>query len=543
MTAAPLFKSGKAGNPIWAVSFDRNGKTVVSGDAYGVVTLWNPRTGKSFGLPMMGHHFDVHLMAQSLDGSLIAFGSGDNKVEVIALDSRKKPIKPIKLRENERVMAIVFGAHRQTGYQLFTASDDENGRILEWDLSSERSPMQVAKGTGYLYSLALSPSGKFLAGGGEDVIHIWDVTTNPPYYFSLPGHTDTDGKSLPVTSLVFFGNDSLVSGSRGELLFWDVILKEQSNAKPVREERAVKDYVRSIALSRQGNKFAAAWTRGDIILVELNFDDPSQDHSHLLKGHKGPVYSLSFSGDGTILASGSNDGTVRLWDAENGQPLFRTFVRSKKDAVRSVAFSADKRNLISAVEDGFIMSWDLDVAGWKKKAIKIASRQMYPHEEFDFNIRDIQRQPNIETALRSIDLLALKGERDKASEGYFWLVLLALSSKDTDSNDLNLICWYGSLEGFADIVMWACEEAVANAPSEEDMDNYRDTRGIARATATTPDFDGAIEDFQAFVTWSEQFPNLKQMADKRRQWIEDLKKGQNPFDDETLHELRNEGVE
>ncbi|KJY15797.1 hypothetical protein VR46_45545, partial [Streptomyces sp. NRRL S-444] len=58
-----------------------------------------------------------------------------------------------------------------------------------------------------------------------------------------------------------------------------------------------------------------------------------------MAGHGGVVRSVSFSADGLTLATGSDDRTVRLWDAKNG--ALRTVLPGHTGAVRSVAFGGD----------------------------------------------------------------------------------------------------------------------------------------------------------------------------------------------------------
>ncbi|KAJ5166258.1 NACHT and WD40 domain protein [Penicillium canariense] len=75
-----------------------------------------------------------------------------------------------------------------------------------------------------------------------------------------------------------------------------------------------------------------------------------------LEGHTGPISSVAFSFDNQLVASSSEDCTVRLWNSHTGA-LYLTLVGHSK-AVLSVTFSSEKQLLASGSADKTIRLWD-----------------------------------------------------------------------------------------------------------------------------------------------------------------------------------------
>ena len=80
-------------------------------------------------------------------------------------------------------------------------------------------------------------------------------------------------------------------------------------------------------------------------------------NSKVLRGHTGGVLSVSFSGDGRLIVSGSWDKTVRVWNAVSGECVLRP-LQGHTNWVNSVSFSGDGKLIVSGSDDSTVRVWN-----------------------------------------------------------------------------------------------------------------------------------------------------------------------------------------
>jgi WD40 repeat protein len=196
----------------------------------------------------------------------------------------------------------------------------------------------------YISSIAYSPDGKMIASGGEKNVKLWDARTGR-LLATLEGHWDG------VRTVAFSPDGkTIASGSQATIRLW-----EATTGSLRAEWQTLPGNLSSLAFSPDGRTLAVGngnFDKGNP--VEL-WDVASGRQRAKLLGHASNVYSAAYSPDGRVIVSGSDDKTVKLWDAVSGR-LLSTIGHSGR--VYAVAFSPDGKTFASGGEDKIVRLWE-----------------------------------------------------------------------------------------------------------------------------------------------------------------------------------------
>ncbi|KAK5997907.1 Vegetative incompatibility HET-E-1-like protein [Cladobotryum mycophilum] len=213
--------------------------------------------------------------------------------------------------------------------------------------------------TGWIQSMACSPSGLFIASGSDDkTVRIWDAETGAIQH-TMKGHGDY------VRSVAISSTGMIASGSEdGTTTLW-----ESNTGKVFTTFNNFGGFVRGLSFSPDGNRLAVVAAE---TLTVINLSNNARVKG---VGHEETISCVTFSADGRMIATGSWDATVKIWDAsiENldedltNLTVTKTF-SEHADSINSVRFTPDSKTLATSSEDGVTKLWDTRT--WESLVLK-----------------------------------------------------------------------------------------------------------------------------------------------------------------------------
>jgi outer membrane protein assembly factor BamB len=272
------------------VAFSHDGHYVASGSLDMTVRIWDVAAGKEE-KTLRGHTKQVWAVAFHPNNRQLFSVSWDTSARLWDFKTGNQ------LRIYTHPLDVNGLALSRDGNSLVTACDDKNAYL--WNVSTGAELRRFAGQTNFVYAVALAPDGRHIATGGVDrTVRIFELGTGLLV-------RAFDSQSNPITNLAFTNDSKLVFSAGDNVVhLWDVTTGKES-----RRFEGHNGQVPAMALSPDGKRLV---TGGEDKTIRM-WDVATGKELHLLKGHADTVTSLAYAHDGRRIVSGSLDRSVRVW--------------------------------------------------------------------------------------------------------------------------------------------------------------------------------------------------------------------------------------
>ena len=363
-------------NGITALTFSPDGSRLASASADGTVRFWDTKTGKSLATRINGHsHWIKAVTFLSLRKNSTLVSAASNGI--ITFWDLKTPQNPTLQTGEHRdwFENLVFspdgtrlasiGVKRanmifKAGSAVLTLTTPDN--LIR--LTDTRTGHEVTlKETPSPANPTFSPDGKMLAFSGSDKIHLWHTETD--HTLDIPFFNPNDHPGLSyhpeISALAFCPvRNELVSATKtGKVQVWDtetgVALATLLDGQNLDEfANNIEEPIFALTFSPDGTLLAVGSNQRIRLFRSEKYIDLKEEIPHNSN-------VLVFSPDNGVLVSGDvSSGEIQLWDVITGNKL--TTLTGHTARVETLKFSPDGKTIVSTGADGTILLWDWDEA-------------------------------------------------------------------------------------------------------------------------------------------------------------------------------------
>jgi WD40 repeat protein len=355
--------------------FSPDGGTLYTVSHDGTAIAWDLTGDRGLGRPFMFTHdgtfsksgYDGHPGRLSPDGRLIAVGLKDRGIALWDARTLKPSGAPL-LGTGGEVKTLAFSPDGRT-LAAATAGDDRSHLTL-WDVDS-RSRLSGPLDAGYpsiVLAVAFSPDGESLATASSSLgLQRWDPAT---------GNTLDVIGGFSASDVAFSADGALIATvpGPGGAEVWETATGRsiaRFDGTPAPEDG-------SIALSPNGRLLAVGGFGRFVRLWDVRTGTLVHD---LDQGGNG-AFTLEFTPDGRTLAISGFEPVASLWDVVTGAQIGPQL--SAGDRRTMIDLSADGRLLLEIHANGRGALWDVDPESWKRRACELANRTLTREEWEEF---------------------------------------------------------------------------------------------------------------------------------------------------------------
>ena len=336
----------KNGFPVFDVSWNRDGRSLLSAGGDGSIRLWDTMAQGPFG--QVGKPTQSSITSSSSKKS--SSGSGSNTGGGAGSSTGGTITNAAAKQRLEESTATLRKANANPDMTVPGLRPESNPSVSGAALAVYRGHAPSTP----IWSVAFAPCGYYFASAGADATaRLW-TTDRPSPVRLFAGHT---GDS--VNSVVFHPNcNYILTGCEDKTArLWDI-----QTGRCVRLLNGCSSGINVVQVSPSGQYAAAADVSGIVHLWDLGmgkklteFRSKSSQGNSNARHSKSMVHSLSFSSCGTTLAAGGDDCCIRIWDvnkatSESLKPVIDTphkVFSTRRTMIMDLHYT--KRNLLLSV--------------------------------------------------------------------------------------------------------------------------------------------------------------------------------------------------
>jgi serine/threonine protein kinase/WD40 repeat protein len=276
--------------------------------------------------------------AYAPDGSRIAIGSGDGTVAIFDAATLERTGVVANESRTFRTRAVCFLRDSTT---LLAGGMD--GRVRVINANNATITHELGQASSEIYCIAVNADESLMAvGNGEGFVRVWDLSTMTPLRTLAAVERRVEGVAFAKD-----GTTVVAGGGRAGLRAYN------ARTGAVVANIPMRDMPWAVAFSPDGASLLASTYAGTV----ERFDWPAMTPRDVITAHQVLIPALSFSADGRLFATGSEDGAVRLWDAHSAR-LLLTLEPDASEVVTTV-FDPTSRFLVAATSLRFTGVYDL----------------------------------------------------------------------------------------------------------------------------------------------------------------------------------------
>jgi len=189
------------------------------------------------------------------------------------------------------------------GTRIVSGGQEKKLRIF--DLNKPDDPASEAEGHESIIKSVIWDGERnvVLSAGDDKEIRVWDVRNFSQIHTFKTEH--------PITSMELSADGKYITSTAGKVVYF-----LDASTYQVFKSVATAYDVSSVSLHPDHKRFVAGGSNDLWVRI---YDFESGKELEVYKGHHGPIHTVSYSPDGEIYATGSEDGTIRLWQTTPGK--------------------------------------------------------------------------------------------------------------------------------------------------------------------------------------------------------------------------------